>query len=134
VTALRMVDEMDAGPVYGKWAISLEGRAEDIYLRAGDLCWEMIGWLISNEPVPIDQKGEVTKFIRRKPEQSALPDQGDLAQVFDHIRMLDAPTYPLAFIDYGVFRLEFSHAELRPDEVNAQVVIKKRKKTNEYGK
>jgi methionyl-tRNA formyltransferase len=134
VTALRMVDEMDAGPVYGKRAMSLEGRAEDIYLRAGDLCWEMIVWLISNEPVPIDQKGEVTKFIRRKPEQSVLPDQGDLAQVFDHIRMLDAPTYPLAFIDYGDFRLEFSHAELRPDELNAQVVIKKRKKTNEYGK
>jgi methionyl-tRNA formyltransferase len=68
VTALKMVDEMDAGPVYAKRSMSMEGRAEDIYLRAGDLCWEMIRWMIAEEPVPQPQQGEVTKFIRRKPE------------------------------------------------------------------
>lgn len=134
VTALRMVEKMDAGPVYGKRAMTLEGRAEEIYLRVSDLCWEMIHWMISNEPAPIPQEGEVTKFIRRRPEQSILPDQGDLVDVFDHIRMLDAPTYPLAFIDYGDFRLEFSHAELRHEEVKAQIVIRKCNKTNTHGK
>jgi len=126
VTALRMVDEMDAGPVYVKRTMSLEGRAQDIYLRAGNLCWEMIRWIILNDPVPTPQKGEVIKFARRRPDQSVLPDQGHLTKVFDHIRMLDAPTYPLAFIDYGDFRLEFSHAELTGGELNAKVIIRKR--------
>ena len=125
MTALKMVDEMDAGPVYAKRPMSLEGRAEDIYLRARDLCWEMIRWMIAKEPVPQPQQGEVTKFIRRKPEQSVLPAQSDLVRVYDHIRMLDAPTYPLAFVDYGDYRMELSHAELRCDELHAQVIIRK---------
>lgn len=124
VTALRMVEEMDAGPVYGKRPMALDGRAEEIYLRAGDLCWEMIEWIISNEPSPIKQEGEATIFQRRKPEQSKLPAVGNISEVYDFIRMLDAPTYPLAFLDHGDFHLEFSHAKLEGNEVRAQVVIK----------
>lgn len=134
VTALKMVDEIDAGPVYAKRTMSLEGRAEDIYLRAGDLCWEMIRWMIVEEPVPQPQQGKVTKFIRRKPEQSVLPAQCDLEEVYNHIRMLDAPTYPLAFVDYGDFRLEFTHAELRCFELHAQVTIRKHCKDKAHGK
>jgi len=129
VTALRMVEEMDAGPVYAKRSISLEGRAEEIYLRVGDLCWDMVLWMITAEPLPKPQEGEVTNFIRRKPDQSVLPLRCDLDEIYDHIRMLDAPTYPLAFIDYGDFRLEFSRAELSDDELNAKVIIRKRKVT-----
>lgn len=125
VTALKMIAEMDAGPVYAKRTMPLSGRAEDIYIRAGDLCWEMIRWMIVEEPIPNPQQGEVTKFIRRKPEQSVLPDKCDLAGLYDHVRMLDAPTYPLAFINYGEFRLEFTHAELKDDKLLAQVTIKK---------
>lgn len=124
VTALRMVEEMDAGPVYAKRTMSLEGRAEDIYRRAGELSWEMIRWIIRMEPEPVAQKGEVTRFKRRRPEQSALPTRGSLTDMYNHIRMLDAPTYPLAFIEHGDFRLEFSHAELRGDELHARVVIR----------
>jgi methionyl-tRNA formyltransferase len=91
----------------------------------------MIRWMIAEEPVPQPQQGEVTKFIRRKPEQSVLPVQCDLAGLYNHIRMLDAPTYPLAFIDYGEFRLEFTRAELRCDELHAQVTIRKRSTDNE---
>lgn len=126
VTALRMVEEMDAGPVYAKRTMSLAGRAEDIYLRAGELSWEMIRWIIETQPEPIPQQGEGTCFKRRKPEQSVLPMEGTLEKIYDHIRMLDAPTYPLAFIEHGDFRLEFSHAEFNGEEVRAQLVIRKR--------
>lgn len=133
VTALRMVKEMDAGPVYAKRPMRLDGRAEDIYLRAGALCWEMIRWIIANEPGASLQEGEVTHFHRRKPEQSCLPTVGKLAGIYDFIRMLDAPTYPLAFIDHGKFRFEFSHAELGEDEIQARVVIRRNRddKTDE---
>lgn len=126
VTALRMVEEMDAGPVYAKRTMSLAGRAEDIYLRAGELGWEMIRWIIETQPEPIPQQGEGTCFKRRKREQSVLPVEGTLEKIYDHIRMLDAPTYPLAFIEHGDFRLEFSHAEFNGDEVRAQLVIRTR--------
>lgn len=125
VTALRMVEEMDAGPVYAKRTMALDGRAEEIYLRAGELCWEMIRWIIANEPVPVPQEGEVMHFHRRKPEQSILPAEGELSKIYDFIRMLDAPTYPLAFIKHGEFRFEFFHATLGEDEIQAQVVIRR---------
>jgi methionyl-tRNA formyltransferase len=126
LTALRMVEEMDAGPVYAKREMLLDGRAEEIYLRAGELSFEIIRWMIRNEPGAEPQQGEVVNFKRRKPGQSVLPEAGTLRSVYDHIRMLDAPTYPLAFVEYGDFRLEFSNAEVLEDEVVAQVVIRKK--------
>lgn len=125
LTALRMVEEMDAGPVYAKRPLLLEGRAEDIYRRAGDLSFDIILWIIANEPEPVCQVGEVVAFKRRKPEQSVLPLDGNLEILHDHIRMLDAETYPLAFIEHGGFRLEFSKAELQDDEIIAKVTIRK---------
>ncbi len=125
LTALRMAEEMDAGPVYAKRPMSLDGRAEEIYLRAGELGWEIIRWMIETSPAPTPQTGEITLFTRRKPEQSALPLEGNLECLYDHIRMLDAQTYPLAFIDHGDFRLEFSHAEMQGDEIHARVALRR---------
>ena len=65
-------------------------------------------------------------FKRRKPEQSELPADGRLEALYDHIRMLDAPSYPPAFIERGNFRIEFSGAQLREGELVAQVVIRKK--------
>lgn len=124
VTALQMIHEMDAGPVYAKRPMSLDGRAKEIYLLAGELCWQMIDWIIKNEPTPEPQSGVPTFYIRRKPEQSLLPSQASLTQVYDHIRMLDAPTYPLAFLEHGDFRLEFSHPHLLEDSLEARVTIR----------
>ena len=124
VTALRMIGEMDAGPVYTSRHMSLEGRAEEIYLRAGALSWEMIHWIIANRPEPLPQRGDAIYFSRRSPEQSCLPVKGELEEVYDFIRMLDAPTYPLAFAKHGAFRLELSNAELGCNEIKAHVVIR----------
>lgn len=126
LAALRMNAEMDAGPVYAKREVSLQGRAEEIYGRVGQVCWDMIRWMVNTEPEPVAQSGHVTTFVRRRPEQSHLPHTGSVNQLYDFIRMLDAPTYPLAFVQHGEFRLEFSHAELADEEIRANVVIKRR--------
>lgn len=126
VSALRMVEEMDAGPVYAKRPMSLAGRAEEIYARAGAISIDIIQWMIETEPVPEPQLGEPILFKRRKPAQSELPVAGDMRTIYNHIRMLDAPSYPLAFIEYGGFQLEFSNAQLLDGEVVARVVIKMR--------
>jgi len=126
ITAFQMIDEVDAGPVYAKRSLKLDGRAEDIYLRAGELCWEMINWIIENQPIPIPQQGQPFFYSRRKPEQSLLPKNGTLIDIYNFIRMLDAPTYPLAFIEHGDFRINFSHANFSENSLEASVTIQKR--------
>jgi methionyl-tRNA formyltransferase len=127
LTALRMVEVVDAGPVYAKRPMPLQGRAEDIYIRAGQISFDIMLWMVETQPAPEPQRGEVILFQRRKPEQSVMPDTRGLEGIYDHIRMLDAPTYPLAYIDHGDFRAEFSSAELQGDAVHAKVVLRDRK-------
>jgi len=124
LTALKMVREMDAGPVYTKVPLSLEGSAQDIYVRAGELSAEIIEWMIEYEPVPIPQEGEIVLFKRRKPDQSALPEVGSLSAAYDFIRMLDAEGYPHAFIDHGEYVLNFTKAKLQNGRLMAEVEIK----------
>jgi methionyl-tRNA formyltransferase len=125
LSALRMIEELDAGPIYLKRPLSLEGRAEDIFRRAADLVYELIMEIIIKEPAPVPQSGEPVVFRRRKPEESRLPEQADAAALYDFIRMLDAPTYPKAFAEWGNFRLEFDHADLvTEDAIEARVTLR----------
>lgn len=123
MTALRMVEEIDAGPVYLQRPLDLSGRAQDIYERAADLVFDMIGEIVEREPHPVPQRGEPTCFGRRTPAQSNLPADATPRELYDHIRMLDADTYPRAFIHHGNLRLEFSDAHLDGAELSARVVI-----------
>lgn len=123
LTALRMVPDLDAGPVYLKAPLSLEGTAEEIYLRATELSVEMIAHLVRDHPVPVPQAGEVVTFARRRPEQSRLPETASLAAAHDAIRMVDAEGYPRAFLEYGGLRFEFSRAIRYADRLVADVTI-----------
>jgi methionyl-tRNA formyltransferase len=125
LSALRMVDELDAGPVYLKRPLSLEGSAQKIFERAADLIYDMIGEIVATQPEPEPQKGEVVVFQRRNPKQSVLPGEGTLEQLYGHIRMLDAETYPRAFLDHGAFHLEFRDAVLEDGRVEARVRIRR---------
>ena len=126
VSALRMLEEMDAGPVYAKLPMTLAGRVEEIYARAGTVCIDIIGWFIDAEPLPEPQLSEPVLFKWRNPSQSELPFSGKVRNIYNHIRMLDAPSYPVAFFDYGGFRLEFLNIQLSGYEVVTLVVIKLR--------
>jgi len=126
LTALRMVKEMDAGPVYAKRPLSLDGSAEAIYLRGGQLSLEIIQWMIEHNPQPTPQEGEVVTFKRRKPEQSSLPNSGSLESAYDFIRMLDAEGYPHAFIEHGNYLINFRNARLHGERVIAEAEIKLR--------
>jgi methionyl-tRNA formyltransferase len=125
MTALQMVEEMDAGPVYIKRPLTLSGSAQEIYTRGARLAYEMMRIMINDEPEPVEQSGEVTLFVRRKPQDSELPRDGDAEAIYDHIRMLDADSYPRAFLRRGSHRLEFSNAQLVDGRVVAQVEISK---------
>ena len=123
MSALRCVAEMDAGPVYLKRPLSLEGSAEQIYDRAYALIEDMIATILLENPEPLPQRGDVTTFSRRRPEASSMASLQDLSQVYDHVRMLDADGYPHAFLDVGPFRIYFREAEVGTEEVRASVRI-----------
>jgi methionyl-tRNA formyltransferase len=126
LTALRMVSEMDAGPVYTKRPLWLEGTAQDIYVKAGYLSVEIIEWMIGYEPRPVEQVGEAVLFKRRKPEQSGLPETGSLFDIYDFIRMLDAEGYPHAFIEHGEFMLKLTNTKFENGRLVAKVEINKK--------
>jgi methionyl-tRNA formyltransferase len=126
VTALRMVPELDAGPVYLQRPLSLEGLAEEVYLRAARTIAEMMRAIADQEPAPRPQEGAPVVFGRRTPGDSHLPATGSLEALFDHLRMLDADGYPRAFADVGPWRLEFTRPALRTGAIEADVRITRR--------
>ncbi len=132
LTALKMVHSMDAGPVYLKEPLSLSGTAEEIFIRASELSAQMIKEIISTHPTPTPQSGEAVVFKRRTPAQSEIPgDLKSLESFNDFVRMLDAPGYPKAFIDYAGFRIEFSHASLDGSKLVTSASITRLPQENE---
>lgn len=131
ISAIKVVKKLDAGPVYYKEDLSLEGSAEEIFRRASNIIFEkMIPKIIENDIQLTEQKGEIVEFKRRKPEESKIEPDFSVRQIYNYIRMLDAEGYPSAFIEYGDYILDFSKAELLDDDtVKANVIF--RRKSNE---
>ncbi|MGI2156610.1 methionyl-tRNA formyltransferase [Shewanella baltica] len=130
LTALRMSDELDAGPIYAKYPLDLSGTAQQIFERAAPLTYYLINRIVTEKLLAQPQNGDVVYFSRRLPSQSQLPSQLSSEALYDFIRMLDAETYPNAYLEYGHWRLEFSRAESTPDgTVMAKVRFTPRKGT-----
>ena len=125
MSAIQCVSSLDAGPIYLKEQLSLLGSAEEIYLRAGKLIEVMIIKILTEQPIPIEQKGEIATFKRRTEEQGVWSADDTLDELFDKIRMLDADGYPKAFVRVGSYKLEFSRASRKIDCVIADVKISK---------
>jgi len=71
------------------------------------------------------QQGEVTMFQRRTPEQSEIKSDITPARLYDQIRMLDAESYPHAYLIVGQYKLEFTAADIDGDEVSAKVAFRR---------
>jgi methionyl-tRNA formyltransferase len=125
ITALRCSAELDAGPIYCKEPLSLQGSAEEIYLQADVLIETMIARIAREQPEPWPQQGEPILFSRRKPGHSNLAScpPGDLLACYDQIRMLDAEGYPHAFLEAHGLRYEFRRVSRRSDGLHADVRI-----------
>ena len=127
LSSLRMEEGIDSGPVYFKYPLNLNGSAGDIYRRSTELSWKMINEIIIKQPAPKKQKGPITEFKRRAPEQSKIPEDLNIAQIYDHIRMLDAEGYPKAFLESDSYKLIFENAEIDGEQIHANVLIKKKR-------
>lgn len=125
ISALRMTNELDAGPIYLKKPLKLNGNAQQIYERASKKVFKMINIIVKKQIMPVAQKGKIVRFKRRKPKQSLLSKKiKSLNELYNHIRMLDAKTYPTAFIKHGNLRIEFKKAKIFGKSIKANVCIK----------
>lgn len=124
VSAIRVVAGLDAGPVYLKRPLNIsKGSAEQIFNEVSKLSFEMMGEILKRQPKPKRQNGKAVVFQRRSPEMSRMPSRMTIRQIYDFIRMLDAPEYPVAFIEHGNMRIEFRNAQLRGKELYADITI-----------
>lgn len=128
LSAIKVVKNIDAGPIYLKQTLCLEGSAEEIYMRCSDSIFNMIKLMVDVDQrghplIPEPQEGEPTFFTKRTKFDSQLPIGVDLKKLYDHIRMLDAESYQAAYIDRAGFKFEFKNAILRHDRIEANVVI-----------
>ena len=119
VSAIKCVAELDAGPVYLKRALSLDGSAQEIFARAAIVIQDMIVEIVKSKPQPREQVGEAIVFKRRTPSESEISSLRSADELNDFIRMLDADGYPHAFIDCGEFKIEFRNARLLNGRLSA---------------
>jgi len=125
ISALKMTKDLDAGPIYFKRQLKLNGSAQEIYKRASNITFQMIDRMIRKEIEPKEQIGSATNFKRRKEYESKINGINSIHEYYNFIRMLDAPSYPKSFFEYQGFIYEFSNANLKNDKLTANVTIKK---------
>jgi methionyl-tRNA formyltransferase len=127
ISAIKATPALDEGDIFLKRHLDLSGNAMEIYSRASDISM-LMAIEISNENFELkSQSGKVTNFTRRTPDQSEFPHNFvTLTQLHNFIRMLDAPNYPSAFIDYGNYRFFFENSNYLNGElsVTAKIVMR----------
>ncbi|MFM5070264.1 formyltransferase family protein [Aeromonas veronii] len=126
VVALKMTNQLDAGPIYLRQDVSLLGGGEEVFRRIYLSVISMMKKLLHELPTPMPQIGDVTLFERKKKEQSNIDMNDSIEHIFDKIRVLDVDGYPPAYIDVGKYRLIFSHPIMRlSGDIEAHVRIQK---------
>ena len=124
ISAFKVNGGLDTGDIYCQRPLSLAGSAEEIYKRASEIIFKMmIPYIIKNRPKPEKQRGKAVRFNRRNPFQSKINDNLNVKELYDFIRMLDAPGYPKAFLETEKLRMEFFRANFKNHKLSANVNI-----------
>jgi methionyl-tRNA formyltransferase len=127
ISAIRVVDKIDAGDIYLKEPLSLLGTAEEIFIRSSRIINLMIDKIIKEAPAVVEQTGDVVIFKRRTPGDGDISKLNSIEAIYDYIRMLDCDGYPNAFLEINGFRLEFTRATLKGNHsIIADVKITKK--------
>ena len=126
ISAIDVVEEIDAGDIFLKKDLILSGHAQDIFNKANKIIQEMIIEIVTHRLTPIPQDGTPTYFKRRQPNHSDISQLDNLELVYDYIRMLDAEGYPLAYMESDSLKFEFQNVSKIDNELTASVRITKK--------
>ena len=129
ISAFKVEKRLDSGKICLKRNLSLAGNANDIYKRMEKMSFQMIKNLISKKKINFyRQKGFVSSFSRRKPEQSniGLIKKPNFKKLYNFIRMLDADGYPKAFISFKGFKILLEQIKINKKILNGKFKIIKK--------
>ena len=123
ITAFRMTDKLDSGPYLLKKKLILNGSAQVIYEKSAIIVFDMIRDIIKNNYKYKNQRGKPTIFKRLK-DNKLLTKNTSLRFLYNKIRMLDAETYPKAFIKIKNIKFEFYNVKIIKNSLKCRVTIK----------
>ncbi len=107
LTAFETSNNMDSGNIILQKKLFLNGSALSILKRTSNLCFSIIRDLNNKKIVSHPQKGKIVNFKRRKPEMSEIDFSMNCNNLYNFIRMLDAPIYNKSFINIKKYKVEF---------------------------
>ena len=129
ISALKVTKGLDEGDIYLKEDFDIsKGSANEIYINASKLIFKkLIPNILRQNPTPVSQEGVVVNFKRRTPEQSNIKMLNDvsIANLYDFIRMLDAPSYPKAYIELDNLKIELSEVIIKDGKLEGRFEVSK---------
>lgn len=127
ISALKVDGEVDNGDIYLKENFDISnGSAHELYIKASNIIFEkMIPTLLKENIIPKKQNGEVTIFKRRTPKDSDILSSQvkNIQQLYDFIRMLDAPSYPKANITFGKLKIELKDVKIKAGKLSGNFEV-----------
>lgn len=121
ISALKVSKNLDEGDIYLKEDFCIkEGSAQKLFEKISyKIFFEIIPRFLKEELIAKPQNGEVVYFTRRKESQSNILEHKieDISDIYDFIRMLDAQSYPKAFLHLGNCKMEFSNIKYEGDSL-----------------
>ena len=134
ISAFKVEEEIDAGPIFLKKNLGLTGTSNEIFKRTARIIFSMIIEILEKDIKAIPQDGIPTYFMRRKPSESNIKNLKTINQVYDYIRMLDSDGYPHAFIENDNFIFKFREPFLKGKKIFTKVEITEKNEKNEKRK
>ena len=129
ISAIKVSKELDEGDVYLKEDFDIsKGSANEIYKNASKLIFKkLIPNILRQNPTPVRQEGDVVNFKRRTPEQSNIKMLNDvsIANLYDFIRMLDAPSYPKAYLELDNLKMELFEVIIKDGKLEGRFEVSK---------
>ncbi len=98
MNSLRMVEEVDAGPIYLSDELDLSGTLDEIFERATKLIWRQLTLIREHKIEPKPQMGKPYYFSRLRPSQNRITGDESFEEIWDRLRMVEADGYPNVFI------------------------------------
>ncbi|OCL83438.1 methionyl-tRNA formyltransferase [Arcobacter porcinus] len=129
ISAIKVSKELDEGDVYLKEDFDIsKGSANEIYINASKLIFKkLIPNILRQNPTPVRQEGDVVNFKRRTPEQSNIKmlNNVSIANLYDFIRMLDAPSYPKAYLELDNLKMELFEVIIKDGKLEGRFEVSK---------
>ena len=131
LSAFKVSKKLDSGPVCLQNKLELNGTAHEIFKRMEKISILMIKKIVKIKEIKFyEQKGVSTFFKRRTPKQSQinLKKITSMNQLYNFMRMLDAPGYPNSFVKLNKFKFIFNDIRSYKNKISANIEIFKNEK------